>query len=613
MEAGTHQVTFFPDRKQVQAEHGSNLLEIAVKNGIWIDGSCAGNGTCGKCKVKIKGADGKVHTHEERICLTEQEMEAGFHLACEIEVCEDLFIELPEKQGGSQRKRALNLLPEGFLSEPVVKKQYRKLAKATLEQQTDDLTRIRTALDQDQLEACTEELPAIQKAVAAKRGSITAVTYGNQLITVEPDHTEDRLFGMSFDIGTTTIVGMLWNLKTGKMMGARAETNPQSLFGADVISRISYCMEEDTHTEQLQKPVLDCLANMTESLCEEFQCKAEDIYDITVVGNTTMSHIFLGINPSSLSRIPFSPVFREGILIPAKELSMRANKSAKVYVLPNIAGHVGSDITGVMLSTSLYALKGCTVAIDIGTNGEILVAKDGQILACSTAAGPAFEGACIQCGMRAAKGAIEKVVIEEDVVITTIEDGEPVGICGSGIIDIVAQLLKVGLMNANGNLLTQNEALEQGFSKKIVERLYGEGNEAGIVLKERAGEEPVVFTQADIREVQLAKGAILGGILTLMKKLGITLESLDRILIAGAFGNYIDKESALTMGLLPAISKERITSIGNGAGVGAAMALLSGKQRQIAEEQIRKITHVELSRDMDFQEYYIDSMIFKKE
>lgn len=607
-----HQVTFFPDMIQVQVEHGSNLLEIAAKNGILIDGSCAGNGTCGKCKVKIKGLYSKLHTREERNCLTDQEMECGCHLACEVQVCEDLLIELSGNHGGSQRKKALNILPEGFLVDTTVKKQYIKLKRATLEQQTDDLTRIRIALGEENLKVCPEILPEIQKAVAAKRGSITAVTYDDQLLTAEPDHTENKLFGMSFDIGTTTIVGMLWDLKEGKMLGTRAETNPQSVFGADVISRIGYCMEEDTHTAQLQKVVLECLANMTESLCEEYNCNEDEIYDITVVGNTTMSHIFLGINPMSLSRIPFSPVFREGISIPAKELSMRANANARVYVLPNIAGHVGSDITGVMLATSLYELKGCTVAIDIGTNGEILVAKDGEILACSTAAGPAFEGACIQCGMRAAKGAIEKVVIGEDVVLTTIEDGEPVGICGSGIIDIVAQFLKAGLINANGNLLSRKEALEQGFSKMIAERLYGEGNQAGFVLKERQGKESIVFTQADIREVQLAKGAILGGILTLMKKLGITLDNLDRILIAGAFGNYIDKESALTMGLLPAIPKERITSIGNGAGVGAAMALLSEKQRKIAEEQTRKITHVELSQDMDFQEYYIDSMIFRK-
>lgn len=612
MEGKIHQVTFFPDMKQVQAEHGSNLLEIAAKNGILIDGSCAGNGTCGKCKVKIKCSYSLIHTIAEKKCLTDYEMECGWHLACEVWVCEDLLIELPQTTGGSQRKEALNILPEGFLVEPIVKKQYIKLKKATLEHQTDDLTRIRIALEQENLEVCPVILPELQKAIAAKRGSITAVTYADQLLTVEPDHTENKLLGMSFDIGTTTIVGMLWDLKERKMIGARAETNPQSVFGADVISRVGYCMEEDEHTRQLQKVVLDCLANMTERLCEEYCCNTEEIYDITVVGNTTMSHIFLGINPSNLSRIPFSPVFREGILIPAKELSMRANENAKVYVLPNIAGHVGSDITGVMLATSLYELKGCTVAIDIGTNGEILVAKDGEILACSTAAGPAFEGACIQCGMRAAKGAIEKVVIGEDVVLTTIEDGDPVGICGSGIIDIVAQFLKAGLINANGNLLSRKEALEQGFSKEIAERLYGEGNQAGFILKEREGEEPIVFTQADIREVQLAKGAILGGILTLMKKLGITLENLDRILIAGAFGNYIDKESALTMGLLPAIPKERITSIGNGAGVGAAMALLSEKQRKIAEEQTRKITHVELSQDMDFQEYYIDSMIFRK-
>ncbi|MDO4976887.1 MAG: ASKHA domain-containing protein, partial [Eubacteriales bacterium] len=477
-----------------------------------------------------------------------------------------------------------------------------------------DLDLLRKELKMENLQADARILPVLQEAIAAKRRKFTLVTLNEEILSAEPVDSTDRSYGIAFDIGTTTVVGILWNLVTGEMVDVEGATNPQSVFGSDVISRIQHCIEGAregiNNTKVMQEKMVACMNEMIAAFCKRNGIENTEIYDVTTVGNTTMSHLFLGINPASLAKVPFAPVFSGGVYYRCSDLGLHVNPHAKGYVLPNIAGHVGSDITAVMLATDLFNVPGKTIAIDIGTNGEILVAKDGEVKTCSTAAGPAFEGACIQCGMRAAKGAIEKVVIKEDVQVSTIDNADPIGICGSGLIDVTVQLLNAGLMESNGNLLTREEAEAKGLPESLSSRLYGEGVEKGFLLVKNEKGDDIVITQKDMREVQLAKGAILGGILTLMKKLDFTVDEIDQVYIAGAFGNYIDKTNAITMGLLPAVSPEKVISIGNGAGVGASMALLSVDKRKDAEEKVKIIEHVELSQDMDFQEYYIQSMLF---
>lgn len=428
---------------------------------------------------------------------------------------------------------------------------------------------------------------------------------------LETSMEEMDCYGMAFDLGTTTVVGMLWNLQNGSLIDVAARTNPQSLYGADVISRIQYCNEKEENLAKMQRILIDCLNDIIRELTNKNQVKKEFVCDITVVGNTTMSHLFLGVSPKSLARLPFTPVFYEMRETSAKDLGLDVLKEAKVCLLPNIAGHVGSDITAVLLATGLKARKGANLVIDIGTNGEVLLAKDGKIMTCSTAAGPAFEGASIYMGMRAADGAIEKVKIEENQVkIATIGEKEPKGICGSGLIDVVAELLKAGIVEGSGRMLKQEEALSRGISLKLASRLKQGEKGMAFVLCYRENAEDIILTQQDIREVQLAKGAIYAGMKTLMKKMGMIEQDVESLMLAGAFGSYIDQESALTIGLFPKIPKERIYSVGNAAGTGASMALLSKNARDLVKTLAREVEHIELSMNMDFQEEYIDAMNF---
>lgn len=605
-------IVFLPENKKIMANEGSSLMNVAMQAGIFLNGSCAGRGICGKCKIFLLDGQKKELSKEETDCLSAKEINAGACLACQTFVNGPMTVMIPNSHGNSKRKKEMNTLPGDFVPQVETKKIYFKLPKASLEQQSSTLGRIREVLNQPELKMDSLALDRIQKASTVCRGKMTAVIHQDTLIDAEGEDTSDCCYGIALDIGTTTIVEMLWNLKTGKLEGTEATANPQCIYGADVISRIQFCREAKENTKYLQKLLIASVNSMTAELCMEHGVNPEQIYEMTVVGNTTMSHLFLGISPVSLARIPFSPVFQEGIWNRAETLDIHINPAARVYVLPNIAGHVGSDLTGVMMACNLSGLTGNTIVLDIGTNGEILAASNGRILACSTAAGPAFEGAGIQCGMRAASGAIEHVHIGEDVSVDVIDGEKPVGICGSGLIDAIAQMYNAGLINNKGKLLQKEEAESKNMPFAIVERLFGSGKEAGFLLWKASDQqgEDVFIGQADIQEVQLAKGAILGGIKTLMKKLKITVDNLDRIIIAGAFGSYIDKKSAIDMGLLPDIAEDKVISIGNGAGTGAAMALLSGKIKQRAEEESRETTHVELSRDLDFQEFYIESMMF---
>jgi uncharacterized 2Fe-2S/4Fe-4S cluster protein (DUF4445 family) len=340
--------------------------------------------------------------------------------------------------------------------------------------------------------------------------------------------------------------------------------------------------------------------------------RRNEIYEATIVGNTTMSHIVLGVEPGQLAMAPFAPVFTMAVEQPACMLGLDINPFANVHLLPNIAGHVGSDITGVLLATRITGLEGLNLALDIGTNGEIILSREGTVLVCSTAAGPAFEGAEIYQGMRAAEGAIEGVSIREGSVGLSVIGGEkPRGICGSGLIDAVAELLDAGIVDPTGRLADCKAALDRKVHASLVERLRRGKNGNEFVLA-FGGEdsEDVVLTQKDIRQVQLAKGAVLGGITSLLKAVGAGYEDIDRIIIAGAFGSYIKRESALRIGLLPAVHPGKVHTAGNAAGAGASMVLMSLEERRKAQVLAKKAVHLELAGLSDFQTEFINSMNF---
>jgi len=394
-------------------------------------------------------------------------------------------------------------------------------------------------------------------------------------------------------------------------MGTDARRNPQVTHGGDVISRINFCNQKEGNLQILQSLVIGCFNEIIDNFVEKFEVPKEEINIITAVGNTTMSHLLLGVDPKSLAEAPFDPGFTGEVRGKAVSLGIDVNEDCDFYVMPNIAGHVGSDITAGILALALDSKEGLNVFVDIGTNGEIVLSNNGKLTACSTAAGPAFEGATIYQGMRATVGAIEKVsYIDGDIALKIIGSNKPIGICGSGLLDAVSLMVKEGIVTGSGKILDAEDARNKGVDESLVKRMIKDEKGKAFVLAYREKEAPIVITQKDVREVQLAKSAIVSGVMTLVKMAGYGIEDIDSIFLAGAFGNYIDKESAVSIGLLPDIAIEKIKSVGNSAGVGSSMALLAEKERNHALETVQNTGHIELASSEIFYDFYVNQMNF---
>lgn len=426
------------------------------------------------------------------------------------------------------------------------------------------------------------------------------------------DKGESGSVGVAVDIGTTTLVVMFWDLETGRMLDIDAMTNPQGVYGADVISRISFTMENDDGCQILHDKVVNAINSTVEEFCSKKGCDINRIKKYAVVGNTTMSHLFLNVAPASLAVAPFAPAFTGKVVMTGEEAALAGDPSARVVVAPNIAGHVGSDITAGIITTDLMDMDKGHLFIDIGTNGEIVLSAKGRILACSTAAGPAFEGNSVKYGMRAAAGAIERVDLEEEgVKIGSIGDSDPIGICGSGIIDAVGELIRTGVADKSGRILKKDRARSKGISEHILDNIAeSEGGNDFLLYAGEKPEENVYITQKDVREIQLAKAAISAGISIMMEEIGIGIDEIEKVSIAGAFGNYIRRESALNMGLLPGVDIEKIQAIGNSAGIGASMILLSEAAEAEAERVSKTVEHIELAEKKNFQDEYLKGMRF---
>jgi len=604
-------ITFLPQNITWEAEAGETILQAAVKAGVNIDGNCAGMGTCGKCKVKVlEGDKSVVNDHHHK--LTENEIEAGWRLACCHPVSDGMVIEMPESETTASRKKKLINLPEGFEAVPMVEKVCVEVPKSSIHDQRSDEVRITEASGYEELTFTYDALKKIP-SVLGTGSQVTIAIRGGEVIDIEAGDTTKENYGVAVDIGTTTAVVMLWNVQTGEMLDVSASTNPQGAYGADVISRITFVMEKEGNLDVIHDVIIDCIAKAVEGFAKERGFKTENIYQYVVVGNTTMSHIFLGVDPSQLAVSPFTPVFTRGVHVSAKALKLPAFSHADVHVAANIAGHVGSDITAGVITTDLMDCGEGHLFIDIGTNGEIVLTGNGRAVACSTAAGPAFEGSSIKQGMRAARGAIERVdILEDRVEIGVIGDAEPIGICGSGIIDAVGELIRTGIVDKSGRLLGREKLAKKGIHENILKHIKEDDKANDFVLYfSEDGKSDVVITQKDVREVQLAKAAISAGITIMMKEIGVTKDTLAKISIAGAFGNYIRNTSAMNIGLLPKIGEEKIHSLGNSAGIGASMILLSERCREEAEVSARNIEHIELAARSDFQDQYMMAMSFR--
>lgn len=603
-------LTFLPERAEWEGSPGKSLMEIAAEAGVSIDGNCAGKGTCGKCKVKIVSVPVPEPCEEDSKNLTKEEIRQGYRLACRLMPQADMQVETLLSESAVHRKVQLTHLWDGDQLKPAIIKKFISVDKPTLGDHRSHAARI--------MELCGSNVtrigPSLIKQIPdflEKGVELSAVIRGDEIIHLENGDEAKECYGVAFDIGTTTIVGFLWNLATGERVQAIAKTNPQGIYGADVISRIQFAGESEESLQKIQRAALDCLADITESMAKDAKVKKEHIYSAVMVGNTTMMHLIAGVDPSDLARAPFTPVFSEPVCGEAVHLGLPVNENAQFLLVPGIAGHVGADITAGLLVADLAGRDEPAILLDVGTNGEIVMAAKGHTVACSTAAGPAFEGASITHGIRATAGAIEKVFIEnDDVTIATIDGAEPIGLCGSGIIDAAAELLKAGIVDASGRMADGEKMRKKGFSENLIKRMQKGENGLEFVLAWREGADDITITQKDLREIQLAKAAIDAGIQVMMKKLEISLEDIEKIMIAGAFGSHIRTSSAMIIGLIPRVEIEKVTSIGNAAGTGASLILLSEEKQAEARRIVKEIEHLELSAYPDFQEEYLKAMRF---
>lgn len=607
-------IKFIPSGKELDLDAGTNLLEAADQAGLYVEGDCAGKGTCGKCRVKIIEGDLEEPTDAELKHLSEGELKQGWALACQREIKGDCVVEIPLQKDSHSRKTSLKGGVEKYESEPVVEKIAVELTRPKVGDQIADLERLAKTLDRPDLVVKPRELAHLPTLLRKNKFQITAALSGNRVLALEAGDTTNDLYGVAFDIGTTTIVGSMLNLNNAEVVAVSAATNPQNIYGADVISRINHVTAVKNGLKQLQDRVIGAINEIILNLVRQTGVAPERIYEVVAVGNTTMSHLFMGVDPTYLAPAPFIPVYSRALDVEAAALKIKINPAARVIFLPNIAGYVGSDTVGAILAADLDLPGDNCAIVDIGTNGELVLRAHNKLIACSTAAGPAFEGAEIKQGMRAAAGAIEIVTYEDGrIKLGVIDDAPACGICGSGLIDSASALLDAGLVEPSGRFIDPQENQDKVPAELLQGLRKGKGGyEYVLVPKEDSGTgEDIILTQGDLRELQLAKGAINAGLMILLKEAGISPGELDRVLLAGAFGNYVRKESALGIGLLPQLPPEKITAIGNAAGDGAKMALASASARHRAAGFSETVEYIELSTRLDFQEIFVEALPFR--
>jgi len=606
-------VTFEPAGAKAQVPVGTNLLEAGQQAGVEIAGSCGGQGTCGECQVVVaKGMVSKL-TSQERKLLGPALIEEGTRLACQTELLGDAVVHVPSVQEVVVRKA---LTAESVRSVPLapnVRRYNIKVPVSSLDDQRSDFRRLAEAIT-DQASSLTGEvgcLRGLASALRAENQQITATAVGSEVVDVMPASQRSPVLGVAVDIGTSTVAVYLVDLETGEQLVTAGGQNPQTRFGADVISRIQYANSHSDGLTELRDEILTAINQLIRQAVEEAGAAPTDVYEATVVGNTCMQHIFLGLEPRYLAQSPYVPVTAEAVSVSADRLGLQMNPRGNVFCLPCIAGFVGADTVGVIVASELTRRDRPTLAVDIGTNGEIALWSGERLLTASCAAGPAFEGAQIHHGMRAAPGAIDEVFVSgDDLAVHTIDDQPARGICGSGLFDAMAVLLELGLVDAKGHMV---DGQSGGTSSGIVAgRMEGEANERRVVLAdaEQSANSPIVLTQRDVREIQLANSAIRASTEMLLEIVGLKPDDLDEVLIAGAFGNFINPASALRMGLLPDVPEGRIAGIGNAAGAGAILTLVSQRERDYARQIAEMAEHIELFRSSEFQDRFAEYMIF---
>lgn len=589
-------ITVLPGGTEFAYRPGPTLLELLLDHSTTIENPCNGRGLCGKCKVRHLDGELPDPTSAERQHLTQKEQEGRIRLACLVHPEHDISIATNQSEKNN-RILVGGAVPD-FEFAPTIHKKTISVSKPSLDAQM--------PFEEMFSQVAGTETLNIQmlKKLSAAESAYTAVLSDGVLLAIEPGDTADKLYGLAIDIGTTTVVVSLVDLNNGEILGSATAINAQKIYGLDVLSRITYIMENpETGAKKLQRAIVECLNGLIAQLCGDSGVSTEHIYNITAAANPTMMHMLLGVDASPLGVSPFAPVFVKARNVAAADIGLLGSENCQLYCLPGVSAYVGSDIVAGVYVSGLAEESGSALFIDIGTNGEIVVNHKGVLISCSCAAGPALEGMNISAGVRAAAGAIENVTFNQTSFEIAAIDGEkPSGICGSGIISAVSALLSGGFLKSGG-MLRRIEEFDDGDCRR--DFLWQEGRNRGVRIYE-----DISITQRDVRQVQLAKGAISSGFCALLEIAGLEMRNLGRVVIAGQFGAHLDAGSLIGIGLLPREASGKITYIGNSSHTGAYLALVSKPSRAAMENLAPRITYKELSVLPGFERIFRNSLEF---
>jgi len=606
---GRVKLDFAPSNQSFKVPPGVSVFDAASWNGIAIDSTCGGHGTCKKCKVQIKEGIVPISRLDIR-AFNQEELKNGWRLACVARATENLAITVPAMT--TRPKAATVGVGRQVILRPAVQKRYIELVEPTLLDQRPDMQRVKDAIDD--LEVIVE-FGVLQKLPTVLRKNdfkVTVVVIDDVLIDVEPGDTTEFRYAIAYDLGTTTVVATLLDLNSGTPIGVKSMLNKQQPFGADVISRISATMLDENALSRLRNAAQSTLDELTQEVIKDAKVDKENVYEVAIAGNATMIQLILGVDPEPVGVAPFITASQYWPVLNAKEFGINIHPQARAYSFPSLGAYVGGDIVAGVLASGMDRDKRVRLFIDVGTNCEIVLSDGNKIITTAAPAGPAFEAASIKCGMRAADGAIEVVKITKDgVTLQVIGEVEPQGMCGSGLVDAVAELAKIGVLDQSGRFISKEE-LEKNFPKLSDRLIDLESTEKAFILHGDRNDPLVYLTQRDVRELQFAKASIATGWRLLMDQLNLKDDDIQQVLLAGSFGSYLSPASAIQIGLVPKIPVMRIVSAGNVAGEGAKMVLLSQPERNGANALLNEVEYVELSDRPDFNDKFVVQLGFPK-
>ena len=601
---------FEPAGTRVRVPPGVTLFDAASWNGIAIDSTCGGHGTCKKCKVRIVDGGAEVTPLDVR-AFSPDELREGWRLACRVVTAADLRVDVPPLV--TRPKAATVGVGRQVILRPAAQKRYLELDEPSLADQLTDLERVLAAVDDLELRADLHALRVIGRVLRAADYKVTAVIVDDVLIDVQEGDTTGRLYGIAFDLGTTTVVATLLDLSTGTPMAVASMLSKQQPFGADVITRISAVMMDPATLERLTGLAHESLNELAAEVCQQAGVDPADVLEVAMAGNATMTHLALGIDPEPLGVAPFIMSTRLFPEVLAADIGVSVHPRARAVIFPSFGAYVGGDITAGLLASGMNRDARTRLFVDIGTNCEIVLGNRDWLLGTAAPAGPAFEGAAIRCGMRAADGAIEVVSMTPDGLdLKVIGDAPPAGLCGSGLVDAVAGLVRLGLLDRSGRLIPEQDAA--AIAPGLASRLTQLGAERVFVLH-WLGEpgdvsQSIYLSQRDVRELQFAKAAIATGWDILLEEAGLAPGDIQQVLLAGSFGSYLSPANAIRLGLVPRLPVLRVVSAGNVAGEGAKMALLSMRERAGALALLEEVRYVELSDRADFNDRFVEQLQF---